>query len=264
MAYANTPFSRPSSVSRNPDIIHVPHGRKALLIEKYAAGTYPFIDGLHQETYCRVRHEQSLDVGLRILQQEYFDIVLVTVEQQTVSALQIFEAIRAQARELLVRCPYVILLSERPEQADLIKCTDLGAKLMFRQHADPVYLEAKLLFAMLDRRPFKSTIRIDFQNGHHTAYFAFSTAWAEIEAANRLLKTAVTMAGGKKSYTVEWVADALGICRQSAKQYICLLNQKTFDIQLNLGIAEPVADVFWMRKELGGTLCGIRANIVWT
>lgn len=238
---------------------------KILLLEKYTSDAYFLLNELNARTYCSPYIEESFDAGLRAMQQRYFDIVLVNVEPLIMSASHIVQQIRSRANDLRIRCPYVILLTGQDVSTDAMNnCIDLGAKIMLRQYVEPLCLEVRQVFGMLYRRPMKSTVRIDYQDGHYTPYFGFGTSWVQIEAADRLVKTIVALAGGRKSYPLEWLADTLGVCRASVKEYVCLLNHKLLEIQMELSIAEPDTDMFWLMRTPGGTLCGIRANIVWT
>jgi hypothetical protein len=47
------------------------------------------------------------------------------------------------------------------------------------------------------------------------------------------------------------------------KKYIWELREGDLQAQRELNIIEPDRDVFWMERKAGGTLAGIRANIIW-
>jgi len=59
------------------------------------------------------------------------------------------------------------------------------------------------------------------------------------------------------------LADELGICRQSVKKYMLALRRAYDLVRSETGIKEPGSSVVWMKRSAGGTLCGLRATIVW-
>ena len=237
---------------------------RVLCIEKCSSATYPFIDGLHATTHCSVYHDESLDAGLCTMRQRYFDLVLVTFEQPPTRAWEIVDRIQSCAKDLPIRCPQVILLSEKPLPVpDALKCRDLGAMSMLREFPQPVYEEAKLAFWKRATRKHDLILRIDFCNGHHTISLGIGSSFVPLELGTQLTKKVLILAGGNESYPVEFIADELGICRQSVKKYMAESRHASIVAQGKLPVADPIKDVFWMERRPGGTVCGINANIVW-
>lgn len=214
------PISAPSHPRSNglksPDRVHWTRGHKALLIERYNSDTQLFLEELNATTYCSPYLEESIDAGLHAMRQRFIDILFVALEQQMMPARIIVEQVRHRASELNIKCPFVFLLAKEAVSIDVMReCSDLGVTLMLRDYIAPVCFEAQQIFGLLDKRPLRSTVRIDYQYGDYTPYFGIGTAWAEIEAAYRLIKAIVTMGGGRKRFllsTFAWpVANSSGV-----------------------------------------------------
>ncbi|MDP9050764.1 MAG: HTH domain-containing protein [Acidobacteriota bacterium] len=65
------------------------------------------------------------------------------------------------------------------------------------------------------------------------------------------------------TYTVDMLADTLGISRQSVKKYMRELNRAIKLMLDEMHLSDPVMSPVWMKRGPGGTLCGLRANPVW-
>lgn len=222
---------------------------KALMIEPHSPATYPFIIGLHETTHCQVRHERTLDAGLKTMAQAFCGLVLVAMNEQLPSASEIVGRIASRATELLVRRPYVILLFENSIPIpDALKCREMGAMCMRREFPQVIYDEARLACWMNATRKHDTTIRIAFRAGRHALYFGSSPVETSLGA--QLTKLVVILLGGKESYSLEYLADELGICRQSVKKYV-------FEIRRIFG------NIFWIERRSGGSVCGVTANGVW-
>lgn len=222
---------------------------RALLIESYSPGTYPFIEGLHEMTHCQVRHERTLDAGLLTMAQTFCDLVIVAMNEQSSSASNIMERITSRAAELLIRRPYVILLFENSIPApEALKCREMGAMCMRREFPMAIYEEARLASWMSATRKHDVTIRIAFRAGHHSLYLGSSPVETSLSA--QLTKLVAILVGGRESYPLEYLADELGVCRQSVKKYF-------FELRRAFG------DIFWIEKRPGGSVCGVKANVVW-
>jgi hypothetical protein len=99
----------------------------ALIIEPYTPDTYVFINGLHDLTHCRIRHNQTIEEGLRTMEQTYCDVILVTMTSQSPPAQRVVEQIRSRAADLFVRPPEVILLFNNSlPVSDALRCRELG------------------------------------------------------------------------------------------------------------------------------------------
>lgn len=227
----------------------------ALLIEPYTPDTSAFIDGLHELTYCRVRHDETIEAGIQTMEQTYCDIVLVTITSRSLAAPKLVEQIRTHAYDRHIRPPDVILLFNNSLPIpDALRCRELGAMSLRRDVPQAVYEEARLAFWRRAIRKHELTVRVDYRNGHHFLFVGSSPVSVELSA--QLTRLAVLLFSGNKSYTVEYIADELEICRQSVKKYVCELRRIFMEACGHC--------VFWMEKRPGGTVCGVKANIVWS
>jgi hypothetical protein len=121
---------------------------------------------------------------------------------------------------------------------------------------------ARVALWMRQTKKYRSTLRIDFDQGHYSLHFCTSTAARQLRVSSRPTEMAATMARGLDFYSVEQLADQLEVCRQTIKKYIFELREASLDIQRELMVPELDEDIFWMERRRGGTICGMRANII--
>jgi DNA-binding NarL/FixJ family response regulator len=236
---------------------------KTLVIEAYSAETQVFMEELNAATGCNVYHAQSVDAGLRVVRDQRPDAVLVNLDQLNVEGWQVVERIRCEAREARERCPYVILLSARPRPvSDAAKCRELQAVCMFREFWPAIWEELRIVFWVRQFRKHKSTIRIEFNGASYSLHFSAGRSSTQMRVAARPAELAVLLARGRESYTVEEIADALGVCRQTVKKYMRELREASLQAQRDLLVSEPDTRIFWMERRAGGTICGVKANII--
>ena len=157
------------------------------------------------------------------MQEKHVDLILVNLDEQSGEGWRIAERIRSESRDTLMRCPHMIFLSDQPPSLDdAVKCRDLDAVCMLRHSFPAIYEEAHVTFRMRLRRKMKSTLRIEHHSGHYLLFFCPGTATPkQILVGFKVAKLAALLAGGLEAYTVEAIADALGVCRQSVKGCFC-------------------------------------------
>lgn len=234
----------------------------ALVVEPYTPATYAFIDGLHEATHCRVRHSETLEDGLRTMEQTYCDVLIVTITSQLQSATRIVERIRSRAVDLLIRPPDIVLLfKDSFPVPEVQKCRELDAMCFRRELLHAVYDEARLAFWKRATRKYEVTFRIDYRHGHH--FLFVGPPAAQIVLGPQLTRLAVLLLNGNESYTVEYLADELSICRQSVKKYFSELRRAFEGAFARSDIGGRIAEIFFMEKRVGGTVCGVKANVIW-
>jgi hypothetical protein len=192
------------------------------------------------------------------MRQAYYDLILVTTNPQLPVGSKIVESIRSRATGLPVLPPDIILLFHNsPPLLDTLKCRELGIMCMRRDFPQTVYEEARLVFWKRATRKYKAMIRVDYREGHHLVFAGLPPT--HVEMGSQLTRFAVILLSGNGSYSLEYVADELGVCRQSVKKYF-------LDIRRAFARAQPQFDwdeIFWMERRPGGTVCGVRANVIW-
>jgi DNA-binding NarL/FixJ family response regulator len=87
---------------------------KALIVEKYSPATYAFIEGLRAATGFAVDHLGNLEEALDFMVEKHLDTILVNVGHLGIDPCRATEAIRLRAKNSLVKCPQIILLSVVP------------------------------------------------------------------------------------------------------------------------------------------------------
>ncbi len=235
---------------------------KTLVIEAYSAETQVFIEELNGAIGCNVYHAQSVEAGLQVLRDQHPDAVIVNLDLLNVEGWRVVERIRCEARDVRIRCPYVILLSAKPRPlSDAAKCRELQAVCMFRDFWPAIWEELRVIFWMHQFRKFRSTIRVDFNGASYSLHLCAGRSSTQMLVAARPAELAVLLAGGREYYTVEEIADALGVCRRTVKKYMRELREASLQAQRDLLIPEPDTRIFWMERRPGGTICGVKANI---
>ncbi len=236
---------------------------RALMVEQYSPATQVFIEGLNAATGCVVDHAQSIDEGLGVIRAKRPDLVLVNLDQLRADAWSVAERIRHETTDAISKCPHIVVLSKMPRPIrDAAKCRDLQAVCMLREFWPPIYEEARVALWLRYTKKFRSTLRIEFAQGHHSLHFCTNITSQQLRLSSRLAQMAVIMAGRLEFYAVEQLADELGVCRQTIKKYMLELREASLQTQRELMISEPDKTIFWMERRPGGTICGIRANIV--
>jgi hypothetical protein len=124
-----------------------------------------------------------------------------------------------------------------------------------------VYDEAQLAFRRFATKKHDLTIRVEFRSGHHFLYIGSSPVPVGLSA--QLTKLAVLLLSGRNCYPVEFLADELEVCKQSIKKYFCELRRAFVSAQKEFDIGSQIPEDFWMEKTAGGTVCGVKANVIW-
>lgn len=234
----------------------------ALVIERYSTETYVLIDGLNEASRCRVRHKETVDEGLYEMEQVYFDLILVTIDADVTVGSEIVERIRVRANDLVVPCPQVIVLFRGalpvPEAA---KCKAMTAAYLRRSIPQAIYDETCIASWQSRTTRHSVTISVEFRNGHHFFYYGGSNKPLEMGA--QLSRLAAILASGCDFYSAEYLADELGVCRQSVKKYCCEL-RRVFASAADHADQGRRDDIVWMEKRPGGSICGLRANVIWS
>jgi DNA-binding NarL/FixJ family response regulator len=237
---------------------------KVLVIEQWTPRTQIFIEQLNRAAGCGVYHAQSLDEGLCTMKERHADVIVVNLDEQEQEGWHVAEQIRSESLDAHMLCPYMIFqYARRILDEDARKCWDLDVACMLREWWPAVFEEVRKALWKRRKRRMNSTIRFQRHQGHYTLHHCKDMTSAHICVPFQPVRLAVILAGGLGAYTVQSIADDLGLCCQSVKKYIWELREGDLQAQRELNIIEPDRDVFWMERKAGGTLAGIRANIIW-
>jgi DNA-binding NarL/FixJ family response regulator len=233
----------------------------ALVIEPDSYLKDLLIKDLHTRTYCRVRSAETLDGGLEIMAQVHCDIVLFTIEQSYPPAWQIVKQIRAHAHDLIVRCPEVLVLYSHPMQpSDANKCKLMDTTCLPREFTGLVAYEALLAFARRTATKYAVTIRVEFRSGHWFLYLGASRT--HIRLGLQLTKLVIILLEAAGPCSVEYLAEQLGVCRQTIKKYFDDL-RRIFLAAFAEAEITTFNSFFWMDRQSGGTVCGVNARGIW-
>lgn len=236
---------------------------RALVVERYSMEAQLFLEELNGAG-CDPYYAQSLDEGLRTMKEKRVPVMVINVDEQEGKAWQVVERIRSEARDALMGCPYLILLSARELPFEEVrKCWKLHVVWMLREEWPAIFREVRRALCIREPQKMNSTIRFERHQGHYALYHCEGMASAHICVGFQPAKQAVILAGGRIAYSVEEIADILGVTRPTVKKYMWELREGDLLAQQQLQIVEPDRNIFWTERRPGGTILGIRANIVW-
>ncbi len=237
---------------------------KVLHIEQWSEAMEVFIQELHAGTGCRVEHAGSIDEGLAKIVQSHgsIDLALYSVGTAPDDALRFSERVRALTADVFIRCPLLIVLASPPLPLPCAgKCIDWQVVYLLRDyHKQIVETVRAFLWKIRTSKP-GPTIRIEFHGGSYRFYLCGPTTSEEIRLGAQIGKLLLLLLRG--TYTVDMLADTLGISRQSVKKYMRELNRAIKLMLDEMHLSDPVMSPVWMKRGPGGTLCGLRANPVW-
>jgi hypothetical protein len=237
---------------------------KILVIEEWSDATNVFIHELHAGTGCSIEHAGSFDEGLLKIEQRHggIDIVLYAIPPTSSDTLVFPERIRAMAADALFRCPHLILLTSSPLALPCaVKCMDRQVVYLLREYPNQIVeIVRALLWKIRSSKP-GPTIRVEFRREHYRFFICGITASEEIVVSRQIGRLLLLMLRG--THTVDVVAEELDVLPKTVKKYMRALRLIIESLLEQMNMAEPNADVVWMKRGPGGTLCGLRANPVW-
>ncbi|MDP9049500.1 MAG: helix-turn-helix domain-containing protein [Acidobacteriota bacterium] len=239
---------------------------KILHIEDWSEATNAFIQELHAATGCSIEHAGTFDEGLLKIEggRGSIDVVLYTVAPTSSDVLMFPERVRAMADEALFRSPHLILLASAPLAPPCAaKCMDRQVLYLLRHCPRQIVETVKALLWKIRSSKPGPTIRIEFRGGYYRFFICGLTTSEEIRVSAQIGRLLLLLTRGFRSYTVEMLADELGISRRSVKKYMRDLRVILKSTQKKICGCEPVVDVVWMERGTGGTLCGLRVNAAW-
>jgi hypothetical protein len=249
--------SRPNGCSLLP-------APKTLMVERYSMEAQFFIEELNEAAGSSPYYAQSLNEGLRTMKEKRVSIMLVNLDEQGGKARPVAERIRAEARNAHMKCPHLIFLSARELPIeDVREIYKLQYAWLRREWWPAIFQEVSRALCIREPRKWNSTIRFEHYQGHYALYHCDDLASAHICVGFQPAKQAVVLAGGRIAYTVEEIADILGVTRPTVKKYMWELREGDLLAQQQLQIVEPDRNVFWTERRPGGTVIGIRANVIW-
>ncbi len=237
---------------------------KILLVEESSAAMDCLIRDLRAVTAASIEHANTFDVGLRkiMLGHGSIDIVLFTIGAPE-DAVQFPRQVRMMTAKAVIRCPLFVALSASPLPLPCARmCMDRQIVYLLREYPGQVVEIVKVLLSKLrcPKKPWPA-IRIEFLGQHYKFSLCGPTSSEDILVSNqigRLLRLLLV-----SGCTVETVADRLGIGVRSVKQYMRTLRLILKCLLEQMDMNEPPGGLVWVRRESGGTVCGIRANPLW-
>jgi DNA-binding XRE family transcriptional regulator len=185
------------------------------------------------------------------------------VSEDTDEALRFPDRLRAFAAKDLIRYPYLIALGSEVLPPNFgAKCIELDMGFILRESTKQIHATVKAIYWRLRTKKRRVTIRVEYIRGRYVFHLCGANGSNEMRLGVQLGKLLLMLARGGHFYTVETLADELGISKQSVKKYMKALRVAFDSAKEGLLISETSEDVFCMERRVGGTICELRANVV--
>lgn len=210
-----------------------------------------------------VTHVQSFYDGLKNLAvlQNKIRIAVLTLDPNVETASRFITEAGRLAAVNGIECPRLLALSQiscAPEIADRFE--RLGRNFFSvgiqRDSGDNQEVRWQTRIIGLP------TIVIQRRAGHVAAVkVRYQASVEDLKIGPRLRSLAEYLAiYAKTEHSAEMIADALGVCRQSVKEYLLRLRRAFDQIRQRLRTSMRGCDVLWTRRAPGGYVYGFRAN----
>jgi hypothetical protein len=166
-------------------------------------------------------------------------------------------AVRGTERPLFLALSHA---SQPPEVA--VRLEKLGAQLLLRKYPEQIVEAIKKLQCQSRTTKQVPTILVQRSGGHISAVKAKYRASSEELVIGPRLRALVGyfVVHPKTQSSTDMLADALGISRQSVKEYLLRLRLAYDRVRPKLGTVLRGKDVFWTRKAPGGHVHGLKAS----
>ncbi|GEM_PF-3715170 len=237
-----------------------------LLNEKSMDSTATLLAHLERATGWRVLHAESPSVGLRYAStlRSTLKVAIVTTGRDFSQAQNFVRQLKNASAAKGIECPRFMalsLLSQGPEVA--VAFEKLGAHYLLRAYSEQIVEVVKKIQWQCRMEKHLPTIILR-RCGGHVAQISVKTGCAEvqIQAGPKLRELAeYLMLHSRTEHTTEMLADALGVCRQSVKEYLLRLRRAFNRARAGTCVGASGEQVFWTRKVSGGYVHGISANV---
>jgi DNA-binding NarL/FixJ family response regulator len=238
-----------------------------LLCEKSAHTTEVLRADLEREIGWRVLHAESLREASRYAStlRNRLRVVIVTTGRNSGETQHFIRQLRSASFANDVECPRILVLSlvvQGPEVA--VAFEKLGAHYLLRAYSEQIVQFVKKFQWQGRAEKSLPTIIVRRFRGHVSQVAVqWSCLESQVEAGPRLRELAEYLAvHARTEHTTEMIADELGICRQSVKEYLLRLRRAFNQACEVASIGATGERVFWTRKISGGYVHGISANVV--
>jgi DNA-binding NarL/FixJ family response regulator len=237
-----------------------------LLVEQQTHSSITLAAGLTRATGWRVLLSKSIEEASRYIAAIKGDlkIIAITVDRDYGEALWMIRAIREQASTNRIPCPQMLVLSLFPQSPDVpLMFERVGVHYLLRSSQDQIVETVKKL--QWEDRTKKSlpTIIVRRSDGHiRIVVIKIGFFEREMRLGPRLRTLIEYLAlHSRVEHTTEMIADALGVCRQTVKEYMFRLRSAFNAVLGDLDIGLTGENVFWTRRIDGGYVHGLAANV---
>lgn len=190
-------------------------------------------------------------------------IVLITTGRNYDPALRLVRDLKELAVVNRIDCPSILILSlvsQGPQIAESLE--RLGAEYLLRRYSEPIIETVRKIQWRLRSNRSLPTIVIRRRAGH-VAEIVIRNGLAEnqLKVGPKLRKLVEYFAlHARTEHTTQMLADALGVCRQSAKEYLHRLREAYDKAHAGKTVVLSGQQVFWTKRILGGHVHGVTAG----
>jgi DNA-binding NarL/FixJ family response regulator len=236
-----------------------------LLVEERTPSAAALASDLAKATHWQILFAESEDSAAQCISavRGELKIVIMTISDRG-TALRCIRRVRAEAAAARIACPRILVLSsvsQSPDVAFLFK--KLGANYLLRSYPIQVIEIVKQIQWELRLKKSLPTIVVHRRDGHVQAVVIRMGPLEKMMKLGPRLRVLIEhlVLYSRDEHTTKMIADTLGICTVSVKEYMFRL-RRAFDAALagqNLGFRGD--NVIWTKKRAGGYVHGIKANV---
>jgi DNA-binding response OmpR family regulator len=191
-------------------------------------------------------------------------VVIVTTGRDYIQAHNFVKQVKNASAANGYSCPRILALSLASQSPDVaVAFEKLGAHYLLRAYSEQIVDVVKKIQWQCRTKNSLPTIAIRRLAGH-VAHISvkYGCGEAQIEVGPKLRELIEYLVlHSRTEHTTEMIADALGVCRQSVKEYLLRLRRAFNRACEGTSIGARGEQVFWTRKISGGYVHGTTANV---
>lgn len=191
-------------------------------------------------------------------------VVILTSGCQPNPIIQLIREIRSLAESCAFECPRILVLSLNSQPPSVIaEFEDLGVEYLLRKFTEQIVERVRALQWHSKSKKGLPTLIVRRRDGHVAAILLEGLKEPEeLRIGPRLRSRVEDMAVHRRTaHSTDSLADALGICRQSVKEYLFRLRQSFDWIRMRACVSTLGSKVFWTERQPGGYVHGLHANV---
>ncbi len=237
-----------------------------LLVEPKTESAATLQSALERGTGWRVLLAESANDALTAasILRSRLKVVLITAGRHYDPILKLIRDLKELAMVNRTEAPHMLvlsLISQNPEGA--LSFERLGAEYLLRAYSEHILETVKKVQWRLRTAGCSLPIIVIRRRGGYVTEVLVRNGFVrtDLRLGPRLRELLEFLAlHSRTEQTTQMIADAMGICRQSVKQYLRLLRRAYDDACKGEPVGLTGAEVFWTKRIAGGYVHGVNAR----